>query len=896
MMRTRTAEHRRLEEAREGKKWRRWGPYLSERQWGTVREDYSASGDAWSYLPFEHAHLRAYRWGEDGLLGVSDNRGLVHFAVALWNGKDPILKERLFGLSNPEGNHGEDVKELYYYLDATPTHSYGRAQYKYPHARFPYEALREAARGTGRDRPEPELADLGVFDGDAYFDVDVEHAKGDTDDVLFRVTVTNRGPRATIEVLPTLWFRNTWSFGGTEPKPSLERQADGVVRLEQEHLGERWFVADATGAPEMLFTENESNKEALWGAPNDVPWVKDAFHRYVIQGEKAAVNPAGKGTKCAFRWSLTLDPGESVTLRLRLTDRRAASAGEALDDHDTVFDQRLAEADAFWASTMPENLGEDERLVHRQACAGLLWSKQFYHFDVERWLRGDPGQPPPPPERRQGKNAEWTHLFNSEVLSMPDKWEYPWYAAWDTAFHTIPISLFDAELAKGQLMLLLREWYMHPNGQIPAYEWAFGDVNPPVHAWAALRVYQIERRTTGRSDRAFLETVFHKLMLNFTWWVNRKDERGRNVFQGGFMGLDNIGVIDRQAKLPPGTVLEQADATSWMGMYCLNLLEIALELARENRSYQDVANKFFEHFLYIAKAINSADDGPGLWDEQDGFYYDCLTDTQARRRTPMRVRSMVGLVPLFAVSTLEADAFERFPEFGKRVRWFLQNRPELGDGIASIHDKGSAARRLLALVDRPRLVRILARLLDETEFLSPFGIRGLSRAHAREPFVIRVDGAVHRIGYEPGDSESGMFGGNSNWRGPVWFPVNYLLIEALQRFHHFYGDSLRVECPRGSGNFMNLWEVSAELSRRLVALFLRDEKGRRPAFGDSKLLQEHPGFKDNVLFYEFFHGDTGRGLGASHQTGWTALVAKLIQQSPLWSGRWDEERSRMIRG
>ncbi|CAN5353896.1 glucosidase [soil metagenome] len=895
MMRTRTAEHRRLEEAREGKKWRRWGPYLSERHWGTVREDYSASGDAWNYLPFEHAHLRAYRWGEDGLLGLSDNRGLVNFSLALWNGNDAILKERLFGLSNPEGNHGEDVKELYYYLDATPTHSYGRALYKYPHARFPYEALREAARAAGRDRAEPELEDLGFFKDGAYFDVAIEHAKADVDDVVVRITVTNHGPRATLQVLPTLWFRNTWSFGAEGVKPSLERVAADVVHLTQEHLGERWLAADMSGGAELLFTENDSNKQALWGVVNESAHVKDAFNRYVVHGDHAAVNAEGKGTKCAVRYTLTLDQGESKVLCLRLTDRPITHARDVLEDVDTVFDQRIAEADAFWEATMPEGLTLDERRVYRQACAGLLYSKQFYHFDIERWLRGDPGSPPPPKERRAGKNADWTHLFNSEVLSMPDKWEYPWYAAWDSAFHTIPMALFDAELAKGQLALLLREWYMHPNGQMPAYEWAFGDVNPPVHAWAALRVYQIERRTTGRADRAFLETVFHKLMLNFTWWVNRKDANGRNVFQGGFMGLDNIGVIDRQAKLPPGTVLEQADATSWMGMYCLNLLEIALELARENKSYQDVANKFFEHFLHIAKAINSTDDGPGLWDDTDGFFYDCLTTNG--RRTPMRVRSMVGLVPLFAVSTLEADVFERFPEFGKRVRWFLSNRPELGEGIASIHDKGSAARRLLALVDRPRLVRILTRLLDENEFLSPFGIRGLARAHAKQPYEIRVDGAVHRIAYEPGDSESGMFGGNSNWRGPVWFPMNYLVIEALQRFHHFYGDALRIECPRGSGQFMNLWEVSAELSRRLVALFVRDEvTGRRPAFGTSELLQNDPEFRDNVLFYEFFHGDTGKGLGASHQTGWTALVAKLLQQSPLWKGKWDEERSRMTRG
>ena len=887
--RVRTVEHQRLEEAREGKKWRRWGTYLSERQWGTVREDYSPSGDAWGYLPYEHAPLRAYRWGEDGLLGFCDNRGLVNFSVALWNGRDPLLKERLFGLSNPEGNHGEDVKEIYYYLDATPTHSYTRALYKYPHAEFPYARLRAMADDAGRGGPEPELMDTGVFDDDAYFDVTLEYAKADTDDVLIRVTVTNRGPDATLELLPQLWLRNVWSWS-KEPKPHLERGGDAHVLLVQEHLGERHFYAEAPAG--LLFTDNETNKKALWGVENDAPFVKDAFHRFVIHGEEGAVNPAQKGTKCAYRYSLSLARGASTTVHLRLCDTPKELP---FADATTIFDQRVAECDAFWEAIMPTTLGADEKRVYRQACAGLLWSKQFYYFDIDRWLRGDPGQPPPPAERKHARNAEWDHLYNSEVLSMPDKWEYPWYAAWDLAFHCVPMALFDPEFAKGQLSLLLREWYMHPNGQLPAYEWAFGDVNPPVHAWAALRVYQIERRMTGRADRGFLESVFHKLMLNFTWWVNRKDASGRNVFQGGFLGLDNIGVFDRSMKMPPGFVLEQADATSWMGMYCLNLLEIALELSRENKSYQDVANKFFEHFLHIAKAINNADDGPGLWDEEDGFYYDSLSE-QGGKRQPMRVRSMVGLIPLFAVATLEADAFERFPEFGKRVRWFLANRPELADGIASIHDKGSASRRLLSLLDRERLVRVLERLLDEEEFLSPYGVRALSRAHRGRPFVIQVGGMTHRIDYEPGDSRSGMFGGNSNWRGPVWFPVNYLLIEALQRLHYFYGDSLRVECPKGSGKFLNLWEVSAELSRRLVSLFVRGEDGRRPAHGNVERLQRDPHFRDNVLFYEYFHGDSGCGLGASHQTGWTALVAKLLQQSPLWDGSWDEERSRMKPG
>ncbi len=885
-----TLEHRRLEEAREGKKWRRWGTYLSERQWGTVREDYSASGDAWTYLPHDHARLRAYRWGDDGLLGFCDNRGLMNFGLALWNGKDPFLKERLFGLSNPEGNHGEDVKELYYYLDATPAHTYCRALYKYPHAAFPYEELRRRAAAAGRQEPEPELLDTGVFDGDAYVDVFVEYAKGDVEDVLMRVTVVNHGPETTLDVLPSLWFRNTWSWGEKEPRPNLYRGGKNFVVTEQDHLGRRFLYAEGEG--DVLFTENETNTEALYGSKNRTPHVKDAFHRFVVNGEAGAVNRREEGTKCAFHHKLRLAHGATEVIRLRFVDE---ARDDAFADFDEVMDQRKSECDAFWEATMPDALDADQKLVYRQAAAGLLWSKQFYFFDIHRWLKGDEAMPPPPPERRtDSKNAEWTHLYNSEVLSMPDKWEYPWYAAWDLAFHCVPMALFDAEYAKQQLLLLVREWYMHPNGQLPAYEWAFGDVNPPVHAWAALRVYHIERRQTGRADRAFLETVFHKLMLNFTWWVNRKDAAGKNVFQGGFLGLDNIGVFDRSMALPGGFTLEQADATSWMGMYCLNLLEMALELSKENPTYEDVANKFFEHFLLIARAANLGNEGvPGLWDDEDGFYYDTLYSPTAGH-IPLKVRSMVGLIPLFAVSTLDAGAFERFPEFGRRVKWFLANRPELNEGIASIHDKGASSRRLLAILDRRRLVRVLGRMLDETEFLSPHGVRGISRAHKDAPFVFRADGQTHRVDYEPAESQTGMFGGNSNWRGPVWFPVNFLLIESLQKYHYFYGDSLRVECPRGSGRWMSLWEVAAELSRRLTGLFLRGPDGRRPAHGDVARLQTDPHFRDHVLFYEYFHGDTGAGLGASHQTGWTALVAKLLDQSPLWTGKWDEKLSRMV--
>jgi hypothetical protein len=893
MPKLRTAEQLRLEEAREGTKWRRWGTYLSERQWGTVREDYSASGDAWNYFPFDHAHLRAYRWGDDGLLGFCDNRGLVNFSIALWNGRDPILKERLFGLSNPEGNHGEDVKEIYYYLDATPTHSYARALYKYPHREFPYQELRERSRAASKHDPEPELADTGAFDGDAYFDVEVEYAKGSCEDVLARITVTNRGDAARIVVLPQMWFRNTWSFGDEGPRPNAYRGGKDFVVAEQPHLGRRFFHAE--GARRILFTENETNKKAVWGNDNAQPYVKDAFHRAIVNGDEKATCPRDEGTKFAAVYELELGRGESKTIRVRFVDDVRE---HPFEDFDAVFAKRIEEADAFWDAIMPAGLDEDQRRVFRQGAAGLLWSKQFYFYDIERWLRGDPNAAAPPQERRHGKNAEWTHLFNSEVLSMPDKWEYPWYAAWDLAFHTIPISLFDPELAKTQLSLLTREWYMHPNGQLPAYEWAFGDVNPPVHAWAAERVYRIERRMTGRSDRNFLESVFHKLMLNFTWWVNRKDAKGRNVFQGGFLGLDNIGVFDRSTPLPGGHVLEQADATSWMGMYCLNLLEIALELARENSSYEDVANKFFEHFLLIAKAANLGDeDGrgmAGLWDEDDGFFYDCVSAPDGTR-TPLKVRSMVGLIPLFAVATLDGDVFERFPQFGKRVKWFLSNRPELGEAVASIHDKGSGQRRILSLLDRKRLVRVLTRMLDENEFLSPYGVRGLSRAHKDQPFIFQADGRTYRVDYEPGESQTGMFGGNSNWRGPVWFPVNYLLIESLQKYHHFYGDSLRVECPRGSGNWMNLWEVSSLLSKRLTNLFLRDEHGRRPAHGTSDRFQNDPNFRDHVLFYEYFHGDTGEGLGASHQTGWSALAVKLLQQSPMWNAKWDENLARMVR-
>ena len=886
-----TAEHRRLEEARAGVKWRRWGTYLAERQWGTVREDYSANGDAWNYFPHEHARVRAYRWGEDGLLGLSDSRGILNFSLALWNGKDPYLKERLFGLSGPEGNHGESVGELYWYVDGTPTHSYSRALYKYPQGAFPYERLRQMARDAGKNVPTPRLQDTGIFAENRYFDVDLEYAKAGPDDMLIRITVTNRGPDpASIDLLPTFWYRNTWSWDGPKPRsaPRPELRAvyspeDGSSYIEANdpyHGKVKIWVEDAK---ELLFTDNETNTNALYGTPNKTSYVKDAFHAYVVDKKRAAVSPARAGTKAAGRWTAEIAPGESRIFRARFSTSSVGGAFAPFADFDVAIALRRREADEFYRALAPPQLSVEAANVHRQALAGLLWSKQYYTFDVNRWLAGDPGEPPPAPERKRGRNREWRHLFNSEVVSMPDKWEYPWYAAWDLAFHCIPLALVDPDLAKEQLVLLTREWYMHPNGQLPAYEWAFGDVNPPVHAWAALRVYQIDRRRTGKADRDFLESVFLKLMLNFTWWVNRKDAAGNNVFQGGFLGLDNIGVFDRSNALPQGGLLEQADATSWMGMYCLNLLAIALELATHSPSYQDVANKFFEHFLLISHAMTEQqEDGVRMWDEEDGFFYDML-HLPGRGNVPMRVRSMVGLIPIFAVETIEEAALERFPAFVKRARWFISNRPEFAGKMDAI-EIGTGKRRLLSILDRDRLARVLSRVLDETEFLSPYGVRALSRTHMIEPYEVELDGVKHRVDYEPGESTTGLFGGNSNWRGPVWFPVNYLMIEALQKYHHYYGESFRIECPTGSGRYMNLWEVASELSKRLTSLFMRDQNGYRPSDGgaaDSQA-QSDPAFKDLVTFYEYFHGENGTGLGATHQTGWTALVAKLITQSPKW--------------
>ncbi|PYM42304.1 MAG: glucosidase [Candidatus Rokuibacteriota bacterium] len=872
-----TKEELRLKEARErSAHWKRWGPYLAERQWGTVREDYSPHGTAWDFFPHDHARSRAYRWGEDGLGGITDNHGRLCFALALWNGHDPILKERLFGLTGPEGNHGEDVKEYYFYLDSTPTHSYMKFLYKYPQAAFPYGTLIEENGGRDRQAPEFELIDTGVFDGDRYFDVLVEYAKAAPDDLLIRVTAVNRGPgEAALHLLPTLWYRNTWSWNPVGPERPVLRQGvatAGHVVIEGEHpsLGARWLYCE--GAPELRFTENETNTERLWRAPNRARYVKDGIGRSVVAGERDAVNPAAVGTKAAAYHRWTLAPGESRTTRLRLAN--TPIPGDPFGrEFDSTCTRRLAEADEFYATVIPKALSDDAKSVMRQAFAGLLWSKQFYHYDVRRWLEGDPGSPPPPPERWQGRNREWLHLYNEDVVSMPDKWEYPWYAAWDLAFHMIPLALIDPDFAKAQLVLFLREWYMHPNGQLPAYEWALGDVNPPVHAWAALRVYRIERRLRGKGDRTFLVRVFHKLLLNFTWWVNREDAEGKNVFQGGFLGLDNIGVFDRSAPLPTGGHIEQSDGTSWMGMYCLNMLAIALELAKEDPAYEDVASKFFEHFVYIAHAMNTLD----LWDEVDGFYYDVLrTDGAACR---LKVRSMVGLIPLFAVETLEPEVVERLHGFKRRMQWFIDNHPEFREHVETATKPGVGPRRLLAIVPRERLPRVLGYMLDEAEFFSPHGIRAVSRFHKDHPYVLSLNGTEHRVDYEPAESTGGLFGGNSNWRGPVWFPVNYLLIESLQRCHHFYGDGMKVPCPTGSGRMLNLWEVAAELSRRLARIFLRGRDGRRPVYGGTEKFQRDPHWRDLILFHEYFHGDTGAGIGASHQTGWTGLVAKLLQQS-----------------
>ena len=874
-----TAEQLRLQEARA---WRNWGPYLSERAWGTVREDYSRSGTPWEYFPHDHARSRAYRWNEDGIAGICDRHQLVCFALALWNGRDPILKERLFGLGGNEGSHGEDVKEYYFYVDSTPTHSYLKYLYKYPQAAFPYSKLLEGNLLRSRAEPEYELIDTGAFDQDRYFDVFIEYAKASPEDILIRITAVNRAPEpAVIDLLPTIWFRNTWSWGLDARKPHLIADTTGI-RISHFELGERWLLYE--GAPKLLFTDNETNFERLFGAPNHGPYVKDGINDYLAHGKQNAVNPLKIGTKAAACYRLQLGAGQAGTIRLRLTTSPDTAFGPGFDK---LFETRINEADEFYQAIAPKDLNADERMVQRQAFAGLLWSKQFYHYNVRRWLRGDPAQPEPPRERLRGRNSGWTHLNNADVISMPDKWEYPWYAAWDLAFHAIPLALIDPDFAKEQLLLLLREWYMHSNGQLPAYEWNFADVNPPVHAWAVWRVYKIEEKHSGRRDRGFLERAFHKLLLNFTWWVNRKDSEGNNIFQGGFLGLDNVGVFDRSEALPSGGVIEQSDATSWMGMYSLNMMTIALELARENPAYEDVASKFLEHFVHISRAMNNiAGQGTELWDRKDHCYYDVLRLPDGRS-FPMRVRSLVGLIPLLAVETLDSELIDTLPGFKRRMQYFIDNVPEFGDYVETLTTPTNILR-FLSLVNRDRLRCVLGLMLDESEFLSPFGIRSLSRYHHEHPYTLRIDGAEHRIDYQPAESQTGLFGGNSNWRGPVWFPINFLIIEALQKFDYFLGPSFEVECPTGSGCQMDLWKVSLELQRRLTRLFLGDESDRRPVFGNIDKFQNDPHWRDYLVFPEYFHGDDGRGLGASHQ-GWTTLVAKLIQQSYL--ARDETERS-----
>jgi hypothetical protein len=857
-----------------------WGPYLSERQWGTVREDYSESGDAWNHFTHDQARSRAYRWGEDGLAGISDDRQLLCFAVALWNGKDPIVKERLFGLTNSEGNHGEDVKEYYFYLDSTPTHSYMKYLYKYPQRAYPYDDLVKTNQRRGRNDFEYELLDTGVFDDDRYFDVFVEYAKASPENVLVQITIANRGPEpATLHVLPTIWFRNTWSWGSEDPRPELRLlNGGGAVAAAHPVLGE--YVMRADGAPEWLFTENETNTERLVSMRNRTPYVKDAFHSYLVHGRRESVNPERKGTKAAAHYTVTVPGGGSQVLRLRLCEEvtsrtlRESQATSCGADFDQVIADRRREADEFYANVIPQTLDEDGRNVMRQALAGMLWSKQFYNYDVDRWLT-ERGSDPVHPLRRAPRNDSWHHMENSDIISMPDKWEYPWYAAWDLAFHVLALTLVDVEFGKQQLDLMLRERYLHPNGQIPAYEWNFGDVNPPVHAWSTIFTYRLEKNRHGRGDIEWLERSFHKLLMNFTWWVNRKDRSGKNVFEGGFLGLDNIGVFDRSAPLPTGGYLEQADGTAWMALFCQNMLEIAVQLALEKPAYADMCIKFVEHYLWIGSSLVHAGDDVGMWDEEDGFFYDVLRLPGGGGQR-LKVRSMVGLLPLCAVTVFEGELLEKYPALVSRIREFLSARPEL---TAFIHDpakQGYGGRRLASVLDEEKLRRVLAKMLDEHEFFSPYGIRAISQYHRDHPYVFRVGQQEYSVSYLPAESDTGMFGGNSNWRGPIWMPVNGLIVRALLQYYAYYGDTFTVECPTGSGQYLTLHQVAEELSRRLARIFLRDEHGRRPVYGGTRTFQEDPHWRDLVLFYEYFHGDNGAGLGASHQTGWTGIVARMM--------------------
>ena len=869
-----TKEQQRLNETREkGVPWKKWGPYLSERQWGTVREDYSKDGNAWDYFSHDQARSRAYRWGEDGLAGISDDKQQLCFSVALWNGRDPILKERLFGLTNSEGNHGEDVKEYYFYLDSTPTHSYMKYLYKYPQQEFPYRDLVETNRKRTREDFEYELLDTGIFDDDRYFDVFVEYAKADSENLLIQITVHNRGPEAAeLHVLPTLWFRNTWSWEQNASRPALRRAKNGTIHASHEQLGERTLHCE--GDPELLFTENESNTSRLWGQPNPASFVKDAFHERLVARNVGAVNPDQKGTKAAAHYHLQVPAGGSRTIRLLL-------GPNASDEHFTTFESvlsaRHADADEFYDRIVPKSLSEDERRIHRQALAGMLWSKQYYFFDLDRWLSEHQAHPLRTGQNGNARNAEWFHMLNSDIISMPDKWEYPWYAAWDLAFHTIALSLVDFDFAKDQLLLMLRSLYAHPNGQIPAYEWNFSDVNPPVHAWATLFLYNMEKEL-GRADIRFLERSFQGLLLNFNWWLNRKDPQGKNVFAGGFLGLDNIGVFDRSAALPTGGHLDQADGTAWMAFYCENMLEIALILTEYDSMYEDIAFRFLEHFLQITYAMDRiGENHDEMWDSAEGFFYDLLhlPDGNAMR---LQVRSMVGLLPLCASTVLESRAATDHPRLMELVNIFMQRHPEMVKHIAPADGKfiGYANRRLLSVCNKEKLEKVLAYMLDENEFFGPYGIRSLSRYHLEHPFLFHLSGQEFKVQYLPAESNTGMFGGNSNWRGPVWMPVNALIIRALLNLYQFYGDDFKVECPTRSGKYMTLFEVTKEISRRLVNIFARDAEGKRPVYGGTKKFQQDPHWRDCILFYEYFHGDNGAGLGASHQTGWTGTIARII--------------------
>ena len=878
------AEQTRLHEnAQPDEKWYLWGPYLADRAWGTVREDYSANGDAWNFFPHDHARSRVYRWNEEGIGGLSDRKQRLCFAFALWNERDPFLKERFFGLTGPQGNHGEDVKEIYWYNDSTPTHSLMRMVYRYPQAAFPYEQLIQENGNRSKMIGEFELWDTGALADDRFFDIEIEYAKADPYDILIRANVTNCGPEpAVLHLLPTLWFRNTWSWGRDNYKPAMQEDSSSdqkIVAINASHkmLGEYRLYCE--GADRLLFTENETNVERLWGTQNPTPFVKDSINDCVVNGQFERVNPNRVGTKAAAHYRLVVGPQKTVSIRLRLRRQENDSTDFApFAEFDQIVVRRSMEADAFYAELAPACLSQEHCAVQRQAIAGMLWSKQFYHYIIEQWLEGDPGQPTPPAERLTGRNADWGHLYNERIMSMPDKWEYPWYASWDLAFHCIPLALVDPQFAKKQLDIIVREWFQHPNGQIPAYEWNFSDVNPPVIAWAAMRVYQIERKQTGRGDRAFLETIFHKMLISFTWWVNRKDSQGNNIFQGGFLGLDNIGVFDRNTQFADGTRLEQSDGTSWMGMFSLNLMRMALELARENPVYENIATKFFEHFLGIAGAMNNlGGKGIGLWDEEDEFYYDVL-HTPGGRYLPLRVRSLVGLMPLLAVETIEPELLDAVPGFKERLEWYLTNRPDLASLVSRWQEPGTGSRRLVALTRGHRMKCLLRRMLDPEELLSPYGVRSVSKYHKDHPYVLTIRGEEKAVNYEPAESQTGLFGGNSNWRGPVWFPINYLLIESLQKFHYYYGDDFKVECPTGSGVFMTLQQVANELSNRLIRIWLPDKDGKRPFAAASGGILDNLRDQQRYWFHEYFHGDTGAGLGASHQTGWTGLIAKLIMQ------------------